>query len=60
VDSNEFYWSSFIDRQFTEGTPIYIYQNSSELEDIGVANLSKGKRIALPAKAIVVSRFAQL
>ena len=62
VDSNEFLTGqAFIDRQFTEeGTPLYIYQNSSEAEDIGVANLSKGKRITLPTKAVVVSRFAQL
>jgi len=61
VDSNEFLTGqAFIDRQFTEeGTPLYIYQNSSEAEDIGVANLSRGKRITLPSKAIVVSRFAQ-
>ena len=62
VDSNEFLTGqAFIDRQFTnEGTPLYIYQNSSEAEDIGVANLSRGKRITLPSKAVVVSRFAQL
>jgi len=62
VDSNEFLTGqAIIDRQFTdEGTPLYIYQNSSEAEDIGVAKLSRGKRIALPSKAVVVSRFAQL
>ena len=62
VDSNEFLTGqAFIDKQFTdEGTPLYIYQNSAEAEDIGVSDLSRGKRISLPSKAVVVSRFAQL
>jgi glycine hydroxymethyltransferase len=60
IDSGEFLTGqAFIDKQFMdEGTPLYIYQNSPEAEDISVSNLSRGNRIALPSKAVVVSRFA--
>ncbi len=62
VDSNEFLTGqAFIDKQFSEeGTPLFIYQNSSEVENIGVSSLTRGKRIPLPSKALVVSRFARL
>ena len=62
IDSQEFLTGqAYIDKQFTEeGTPLYIYQNSSEVADIGVAKLSAGNRIPLPSKAVVVSRFASL
>ncbi len=62
VDSDEFLTGqAFIERlSSADGTPLYIYQNASEAEDIGVTNLERGKRISLPSKAFVVSRFAQL
>jgi glycine hydroxymethyltransferase len=62
VDSNEFLTGqAYIEKQFTnEGTPLYIYQNSAESEDIEISDLSRGKRISLPSKAVAVSRFAQL
>jgi glycine hydroxymethyltransferase len=62
IDSDEFLTGqAFVDKQHTEeGTALYIYQNSADAKDIGIANLSKGKRIALPSKAVVVNRFAQL
>jgi glycine hydroxymethyltransferase len=62
VDSDEFLTGqAYIDKQYAdEGIPLFIYQNSAEAGDIKIANLSKGNRISLPSKAVVLSRFAQL
>ena len=62
IDSEEYLTGqAFIDKQYAgEGTSLFIYQNSTDVEDIRVAKLSEGNRIPLPSKAIVVSRFAQL
>ena len=62
IDSEEFLTGqAYIDKQYAEeGTALYVYQNSSEIDDISVAKLAAGNRIPLPAKAVVVSRFARL
>lgn len=62
IDSEEYLTGqAYIDKQFAEeGTSLFIYQNSSEVRDISVANLTAGNRISLPLKAVVISRFASL
>jgi glycine hydroxymethyltransferase len=62
IDSEEYLTGqAYIDKQFSEeGNVLYIYQNSTEIPDISISKLSSGNRISLPAKAIVVSRFARL
>ena len=62
IDSEEYLTGqAYIDKQFAEeGTTLFIYQNSSEIDDISVARLTSGNRIPLPSKAVVVSRFARL
>ena len=62
IDSEEFLTGqAYIDKQFAaEGTSLFIYQNSSEIDEIGIAKLTAGNRIPLPSKAIVINRFAHL
>ena len=62
IDSEEYLTGqAYIDKQFVEeGSSLFIYQNSSEIDDISVARLTSGNRIPLPSKTVVVSRFAHL
>ena len=52
---------AYVDKKRTPvGTEIYIYQKSENIEEISVHDVALGKKIPLPAKAVVLKRFPKL
>jgi len=59
IDQEEFLTGqAYIEKtSMLEGTNIYIYQNTKAMENLVVAELQPGKKVQLPEKAVIVSRF---
>ncbi len=62
IDSDEYLTGqAFIDISYSkEGNTIYIYQGTHDLKSITKDDLKLGKKVQIPEKATVLSRFAKL